>query len=178
MLALVGIFFRLIENTFISRSLLCEIEGIIGYPLFSHCLDLALLLEQGTHLPFSLADKRHGFQFPLPFLCDKDGVLLNDVIVHRKPDIVCILKHRLYILGMNGVPDIVHIGLAALRSLWKLVREVLCHSRLLEHLGVQRLDPDLVVGWGVAEPDLMHLEKPLLSRQNRLQEVLGDLLIG
>jgi len=79
---------------------------------------------------------------------------------------------------MNGVPDIVHVGLAALRSLWKLVGEVLCHPRLLEHLGVQRLDPDLVIGWGVAESDLVHLEEPLLSRQNRLQEVLGDLLIG
>ena len=84
-----------------------------------------------------LAHKRQLQKVLLPFISNLDRFLLDLVISNSIPLLDGKLDDLLNILRMDSVPDIEHIVTAALSSFWISIREILGHTRTLDHHRVQ-----------------------------------------
>ena len=89
--------------------------------------DDGLGLQQCTHSTLLFADEGHRIKLFLPLFCDADGVLLGIFVGDSESLLVGILDGFVDLFWMNGVPDVVEVGLVALETLWPLVREVHLH---------------------------------------------------
>jgi len=76
------------------------------------------------------------------------------------------IKYRLYLIWVKGVPDVVHVGLVTLSSFRELVWEIISHARLLEDLVIESLNTNFIISWWVAKLDKWHLQEFLLPRQD------------
>ena len=87
--------------------------------------------------------------------------------------IVSMIKYRLYLIWIKGVPDVVHVGLVTLSSFGKFVWEEVNHTRLLDNLLVESLDPDFIVSRRVAEVYIFNFVELLFTCQDGFEMVLG-----
>ena len=133
---------------------------------------------QCAHASLLFADEGHGLELLLPLVGDGDGILLCLLIGHGISLRVGEVDRLLHLFRVLGVPDIVEVALIALKAFWKLVREVAGHVFLLDHLLVQGLDSNLVIGWRIAEFHLFHLQELLLVLEHLLEVILRDHLVG
>ena len=86
-----------------------------------------------AHSSSLLAHKWQLQKFLLPVISNLDRLLLDLVIRDSIPLLVGKLYDPLNILRMHSVPDIEHIVTAALPSFWISIREILGHTRTLDH---------------------------------------------
>jgi len=139
--------------------------------------NFGLEFEQCTHTAFLLADKRHGFQLILPFLCELDWVHFDLFWRNSVSLSICMLNHSLDLLRMDGIPHIIHIGFITLRAFWELLWKVHFHISLAWDFGVLILNTDFIICWRIAEFDLAHFEELLSSSEYLFHMIFCNLLV-
>jgi len=72
----------------------------------------------------------------------------------------------LYLLWIELVPHVVHVGPAALPSLWVPIGEEQSHLWQLQHLVVEGLHSNLIIVARNDELDISDLEEPLPTCQH------------
>ena len=87
-------------------------------------------------------------------------------------DIVSMIKYCLYLFWIQGVPDVVHVGLVTLSSFGKFIWEEVSHTRLLHDLFVESLDPDFIVSRRIAEIYIFNFVELLFTCQDGFEMVL------
>ena len=82
-----------------------------------------------------------------------------------------------HLILVDGIPDVVEIAFVALSSFRPFIREIDLHLGHSHDFIEEIFDTNLIVGWRIAEFDLLHLEEFLLAGKDFFHIILGHHII-
>ena len=105
-----------------------EIKRLIFYSILLNCTHLTFLFEKVAHSSLLFGHEGHFKEFLFPLSSDRDGVLLNLLVVNRISLAVGVFDHLLNVMLIQCIPHIVHVALTAESAFWVVWGEILCHA--------------------------------------------------